>query len=151
MVNWDYKKASKFISKTKAEVIVVPRFREFSKDFSGNYAFVYFVSKNSNTEIYLKSVSVSTPDRSAATEMVDESLNLEIVMLESPIQPTKKTLEYPYKRVRIFSYGSGVTASNWNHEDELIFTVVYSVDGGSEIIEEFKMIKSEYTGIAWPT
>jgi len=151
MVSWRYKRTSSIIKSTNAEVIVIPRFREFSKNFGSNNAFVYFVSKKPNVEIYLKSVSISTAARNADKEVIRRSFKPEIVMLESPIQETKKTLDYPYELVRVFTSGSGVTASDWNHENKLIFTVTYSIDGDPEITEKFIMEKDEYTGIAWPT
>lgn len=151
MVASRYKRASSFIRKAKAPVIVIPRFREFSTDFSTNHAYAYFVTKNQNVEIKLKSVAISTSDREAETEIVLKSFKPQIVMLESPIQETEKTLDYPYKLIKVFSSNSSVKASDWNNEDELNFTVTYSVDDGPEITEIFKMEKSEYTDIAWPT
>lgn len=44
MVVGNFKRASRIVRKTTHDIIVIQRFREFSKDFSTNYAYVYFVS-----------------------------------------------------------------------------------------------------------
>lgn len=151
MVSWNEEEASKFIRNHPDNLIVIPRMREFSSNFSMNYAFIYFVSKSEDTHIFLKSVAIYTEGKKPMTQVFDKNLTLEMVVIKSSIQADKKALDYPFDMVQIFNSDDGYDASNWNDKKDLTLSVTYSVNGRPEVTDIFELKKYSTREIAWPT
>ena len=153
MLQSEYERAEKLVLELDQDLVVVPRLREFSKDFSTNYAFIYFISAGDTPEITVKSVTFTADGIAPLIDDRERTINLAVRTITSPIMSSDDLAQFdlPYSRLMVFSMVDGVDASAFHARDELTVSVIYRINNGPWITETFDMKKYSYTDIAWPT